>query len=80
MLDPIWGLTLVIVGLGILCSAEPAMFIILGVGMVWAALMNLLGLTASPLRNGQLPIGPLFQLYWATVLFYEVPEVRASLR
>ncbi len=69
MLDPIWGLTLVIVGLGILCSAEPAMFIILGVGMIWAALMNLLGLTSSPLRNGQVPIGPLFQIYWATVLF-----------
>lgn len=69
MLDPIWGLTLVIVGIGILCSAEPAMFIILGVGMIWAALMNLLGLTSSPLHSGQMPIAPLFQLYWATVLF-----------
>ena len=69
MVDPIWGLTLVIVGVGILCSAEPAMFIILGIGMVWAALMNLLGLTSSPLRNGHLPISPLFQIYWASMLF-----------
>jgi hypothetical protein len=69
MLDPIWGLTLVIVGLGILCSAEPAMFIILGVGMVWAALLNLLGLTSSPLRGGNLQFAPFFQLYWAGVLF-----------
>jgi len=69
MVDPTWGLTLVIVGAGILCSAEPAMFIILSVGMGWAALMNVLGLTSSPLRNGHLPIGPILQAYWAMVLF-----------
>jgi hypothetical protein len=69
MLDPVWGLTLVIVGAGILCSAEPAMFIILGVGMIWAALMNLLGLNSSPLRGGSLPIAPMFQVYCAILLF-----------
>ncbi len=69
VLDPMWGLTLVIVGAGILCFAEPAMFIILGVVMVWAALMNLLGFSSSPLRNNYFQIAPLFQLYWAKVLF-----------
>ncbi len=69
MLDPIWGLILVMVSAGILCFAEPAMFIILGVVMVWAALMNLLGFSSSPLRNDYFQIAPLFQLYWAKVLF-----------
>src|SRR5205823_1889288 len=31
--------------------------------------LNLLGLTSSPLRSGQMPIAPLFQIYWATMLF-----------
>ena len=69
LLDPLWGLALVAMGAGILCSAEPAMFVVLGVGMVWAAVMNLLGLSASPLRGGQLQLAPIFQVYWAGVLF-----------
>ncbi len=69
LLEPTWGLTVAVMGAGVWCSAEPAMFIILGVSMAWAALMNLCGLNATLLSQGHLPLGVPFQLYWALTLF-----------
>ncbi|HZS06912.1 MAG TPA: hypothetical protein VFD58_18900 [Blastocatellia bacterium] len=69
VLEPVWGLALTVIGAGVWFSVEPAMFIILGVGMAWAATMNLLGLNPSLLNKGHLPLGVPLQIYWAVMLF-----------
>jgi hypothetical protein len=69
MLEPVWGLTVAVMGVGVWYSAEPAMFIVLGVSMAWAGLMSLCGLNANLLSRGHLPLSVPFQLYWALTLF-----------
>ncbi|HWQ35964.1 MAG TPA: hypothetical protein VNQ79_24185 [Blastocatellia bacterium] len=69
LLEPAWGLAVAVIGAGAWCVPEPAMFIILGCGMVWAAMLNLFGLNSSLLSRGHLPLGVPLQLYWALALF-----------
>ena len=69
LLEPTWGLTVALIGAGAWWLSEPAMFIIFGFGMVWAAVMNLCGLNSSLLSKGHLPLGVPFQLYWGLMLF-----------
>jgi hypothetical protein len=73
LLEPTWGLTVAAMGAGAWCLSEPTMFIVLGTGMLWAAIMNLCGLNSSLLNSGRnsshLPLGVPFQIYWALMLF-----------
>lgn len=73
LLEPVWGLTVAFIGTGVWCLSEPAMFIVLGMGMAWAAMMNLCGLNSSLLNTGSngghLSLGVPLQLYWAATLF-----------
>lgn len=69
LLEPAWGLAVAVIGAGAWRVPEPAMFILLGCGMVWAAMLNLFGLNSSLLSKGHLPLGVPLQLYWALALF-----------
>lgn len=69
MLDLVWGMVMTIIGAGVMLRRRAGMLLVLSLMMGWAGLTNLLGLNASMLNQNRLPLGVIFQLYWAGVLF-----------
>lgn len=67
-LDPVWGVMMVIVGIFSWRIQIPAMFVLYGVLMACAALMN--GLAAiTGAASGWLVIGAILQTFWSVSLF-----------
>ncbi|MFN0119368.1 MAG: hypothetical protein ACKV2V_02585 [Blastocatellia bacterium] len=69
LLEPVWGLTMLLLGATVQSADEPPMFVVLSVAMLWAALMSILGLNTSMLNRSGFPLSALFQGYWAVSLF-----------
>jgi hypothetical protein len=68
MLDAAWGTVMALIGAGVMFRRNARMLLLLSLMMGWAGLTNLLGLNSSLLSSNHLPLGVIFQFYWAMVL------------